>query len=69
MNNPFEGTSIDVVKPLNITSPIHRLFIFSTLNSCRAIFFSVLPKSLLYGKQLSIFDRDFSSANFTICGL
>ena len=62
MNNPSEGTSIEIVNPLNITSLIHRLFMFFILNSCCAIFFSALPNSLLYGKQFSIFDRDFNSA-------
>lgn len=50
MNNPSEGTSIEIVNPLNITSLIHRLFMFFILNSCCAIFFSALPNSLLYGK-------------------
>ena len=62
-------TSIEIVNPLNITSLIHRLFMFFILNSCCAIFFSALPNSLLYGKQFSIFDRDFNSANFIIYGL
>ena len=55
MNNPSEGTSIEIVNPLNITSLIHRLFYVFHIKFLLCYFFLVHCQTLYYMGNSSLY--------------